>query len=108
MITEILIPQGGLTFTDILIIGVGILLTIIGWFLKGFSHSVKELKTTVENIMTTVAVEQEKIKNVKDSISEFTTQLSNKVNNIGTMVDRHEKDIAILQILENEHHNISL
>src|SRR5208337_5554269 len=108
MITEIFNPQAGLTFTDILIIGIGILLGIIGWFLRGFSQVVKDLKISVDTLMRTVAVEQERINNVKDTIGDFTSQLGTKVSNISTQVDKHERDIAVLKTLENEYHNTSL
>lgn len=113
MIIDIL-PSGetGITLLEALISGVGLLLAtllaIIGWFLKGFSQSVKELKTTVEKLMTTVAVEQERISNVKDNVGEFSIQLNNKITSIAVQVDKHEKDIAILKTLENEYHNIIL
>ena len=108
MITEIFNPQAGLTFTDILIMGIGILLGIIGWFLRGFSQVVKDLKISVDTLMRTVAVEQERINNVKDTIGEFTSQLGTKVSNISNQVDKHERDIAVLKTLENEYHNTSL
>jgi|SRR5208337_4453979 len=105
MLSEIFATQAGLTFTDFLIMGIGILLGIIGWFLRGFSQVVKELKVSVDKLMTTVAVEQERISNVKDSIGEFSLQLGTRVANLAMQLDRHERQIAILEALENEHHN---
>jgi hypothetical protein len=101
-------PPASLTFTDILIMGIGLLLGIIGWFLRGFSQSVKELKIAVEKLMTTVAVEQERVSNVKDTINDFSVQLSSRVSNIASQVDKHEKDIAVLKTLENQYHNTIL
>lgn len=109
MLTEILTtPQAGLTFTDILIMGIGLLLGIIGWFLRGFSQSVKELKLAVENLMTTVAVEQERVKHVKDTVLEFGNQLGARVASITSQLEVHERDIAILKTLQNRDHNTIL
>ena len=101
-------PQTGLTFTDVLIMGIGLLLGIIGWFLRGFSQSVKELKLAVENLMTSVAVEQERVKHVKDTVSDFTNQLGSKVANITSQLEIHERDIAVLKTLQNRDHNTTL
>jgi hypothetical protein len=74
-----------------------LLLGTIGYFLKQFAISVKDLKATVDNLTVILSVEQERVKNTANNIE----VLTDRVNIIATKVDSIDKDVAILIATNN-------
>jgi hypothetical protein len=78
-----------------------LLLSGIAFFLKQFASSVKDLKTTVDELSKMLYVAQERINNTKDSLNVSIDQLENNVSILTTKVDIIDKEVAILKVLQD-------
>ena len=79
--------------------GVGIitlLLTLVGYFLRVFGSSVKELKNAVDQLTVIVSVEKEKIRAIKES-NEIEHALHDKeIDALLDRIDKVEKDVLVI------------
>lgn len=73
------------------------LMGFIGYFLRDFARSVRDLKVTVENIQIMFSAEQEKIRNTRESLESIKDSLDTSFNEIYNRVDNIEKDVAVLK-----------
>ncbi len=74
-----------------------VLLGAIGWFLKQFATSVKDLKSTVEQLRLVLSVEQEKVNNIKEVLTSSNNKLEDTFIDVYNRLDMVEKDVAILK-----------
>lgn len=98
--------QTGTTFMDYLL-GISAfiitgLLSWVGYYLREFATTVKDLKTAVEQLRLVLSVEQEKTNNMKDMLTNSVNSLDNKVTSIENKVESHEKDIVILKTIHSD------
>jgi len=76
------------------------LLSGIAYFLRQFAISVTDLKSTVEDLRIMLSVEQEKVKNTKDTLDSNIKDLYNTMDNIVVKVDIIDKEVAVLKALQ--------
>lgn len=69
------------------------LLTMVGFFLRQFYRTVKELAVSVDGLKLVVSVEGEKVSNMKEN-QKLTNVLLDKLH---TKVDNHEIRISVLE-----------
>lgn len=69
------------------------LLTMVGFFLRQFYKSVKELANTVDELKVVVSVEGERVNNMK----EYQKSSDNSIEKICDKVDNHETRITVLE-----------
>jgi len=78
-----------------------ILLGAIGYFLKQFASSVKDLKSTVEQLRLVLSVEQEKINNLRETLVSSNSVLENKVTILTDKVEKNTEDIVVLKTMHD-------
>ena len=78
-----------------------ILLGAIGYFLRQFASSVKDLKSTVEQLRLVLSVEQEKINNIRETLTLSNVQLSSRINELSTKVEHNTSDIIVLKTMHD-------
>jgi len=82
-----------------------ILLTIIGYLLKQFYVSVKDLKRAVDQLSIVLSVEQERGKHITESVISIKELAEGRLNNLTNRVDIMEKDVAVLKAKDSLYHN---
>lgn len=70
-----------------------VLLGMVGFFLKKFYETVRELAGSVDSLKLVVSVEGEKVSNIRES-QKLTNVLLEKLH---TKVDNHETRISVLE-----------
>lgn len=83
-----------------------ILLTVIGYLLKQFYISVKDLKVVVDQLKLVISVEQEKGKHIAESIAAIKEIAESRLNSLTNRVDIIEKDIVAMKVTDTILHNI--
>jgi hypothetical protein len=78
-----------------------ILLGAIGYFLKQFAGSVKDLKSTVEQLRLVLSVEQEKVNHLRETLVASNAILDTKVTNLSTRVEQNTNDILVLKTMHD-------
>jgi len=76
------------------------LLSGIAYFLRQFAISVTDLKSTVEDLRIMLSVEQEKVKNTRDTLDSNIKDLYNTMDTIIVKVDIIDKEVAVLKALQ--------
>jgi len=76
------------------------LLSGIAYFLRQFAISVTDLKVTVEGLQIMLSVEQEKIRNTKDTLESGIKDLYNITGTLITKIDIIDKEVAVLKALQ--------
>jgi len=98
--------QTDLTVMDYMVtISGSIILLLLGgisYFLRQFASSVKDLKSTVEQLRLVLSVEQEKVSNMKETLITSLTIMDTKLVSISNKVDQHEKDIVVLKTIHSD------
>jgi len=81
-----------------------VLLGVVGFFLKEFTQSVKDLRITVEELRIMLSVERERVSNLKDNITNNIIVIDEKVNATIDIVNDHSREIAILKTKDETYH----
>lgn len=77
------------------------LLTWVGYYLKEFATTVKDLKSAVEQLKVVLSVEQEKVNNLRETLLASNTALDGRINNLSTKVDQNTSDILVLKTMHD-------
>ena len=83
-----------------------ILLTVIGYLLKQFYISVKDLKVVVDQLKLVISVEQEKGRHITESIAAIKEIAESRLNSLTSRIDTIEKDIVAMKVTDTFLHNI--
>ena len=100
-----MIQQTDLTVMDYMVTISGTLILLllggIGYFLRQFASSVRDLKITVDQLRLVLSVEQEKIHNIKETLIASLSNVDIKLNVLNVKVDQHDKDITVLKTIHD-------
>jgi hypothetical protein len=97
--TDLTIMDYMITISGSLIL---ILLGGIGYFLRQFAISVKDLKFTVDQLRIVLSVEQEKIHNIKETVSTSLVNIDTKLTGMSIKIDQHDRDITVLKTIHSD------
>jgi DNA-binding transcriptional MerR regulator len=92
----------GLTLAHILSVLTALLFSGTAYLLKRFINTVNKLETTINQFSVVIAVEQEKARNVKESLDLVKEMSDSHICSLTKRIEELEKEMVVLHVINDK------